>query len=256
MKIEIRNVSAWYDGRQVLDDVSFTMPSLAVTAIIGPSGTGKSTLLRIVNRLHEETRGTSMQGQVFLDGQAIYAPKVDSATIRRCAGMVFQTPNPFPNMTILENASSGLRFNGVRKRAVLDEAAERALRLVGLWDEIPERLHRPALGLSGGQQQRLCIARAISAEPDVLLMDEPCSALDPISTLAIEALLRDLAQTYTIVVVTHNLQQAARVSDATVFLASDQPGGPGQVVEVAPTVNLFTEPDDPRTEAYVTGRLG
>jgi phosphate transport system ATP-binding protein len=256
MQIDIRRIGAWFDGRQVLDDVSFTVPALSITALIGRSGSGKSTLLRIINRLHEEIRGARIEGQVLFDGQEIYAPGVDPATIRRSAGMVFQAPNPFPNMTILENASSGLRFNGVRKRAVLEEAAERVLRLVGLWDELPERLDRPAIGLSGGQQQRLCIARAIAAEPDVLLLDEPCSALDPISTLAIEALLRELSATYTIVVVTHDLQQAARVSDTTVFLATERVGGPGRVVEVSPTVNLFTKPEDPRTEAYLTGLPG
>ncbi|MCU1494056.1 MAG: phosphate transporter, ATPase subunit [Acidimicrobiaceae bacterium] len=256
MEIEVRQVSAWFDDQLVLEDVSFTVPSLSVTALIGPSGSGKSTLLRVINRMHEETRGSRLEGQVLLDGEEIYAPRVDPATLRRSAGMVFQAPNPFPNMTILENASSGLAFNGVRKRSVLEHAAERVLRLVGLWEEIPDRLRRPAVGLSGGQQQRLCIARAIAVEPDVLLMDEPCSALDPISTLAIEALLKELSATYTIIVVTHDLQQAARVSDSTVFLSNNRAGGPGRVIEVSPTVKLFTEPKDARTEAYLTGRLG
>jgi len=221
-----------------------------VTAIIGPSGSGKSTFLRCLNRMHELVPGARVEGQVLIDGQDIYAPGVDPVLIRRRVGMVFQKPTPFPTMSIYENVAAGLRLAGERNRRKLDEVVERSLRAAALWDEVKDRLHKPGTALSGGQQQRLCIARALAVEPEVLLMDEPASSLDPASTLRIEELARELAKEITIVIVTHNMQQAARVSDFTAFLLN------GELVEYGPTDQIFTKPKDPRTEDYITGRFG
>ncbi|HWC40311.1 MAG TPA: phosphate ABC transporter ATP-binding protein, partial [Acidimicrobiales bacterium] len=225
-------------------------------ALIGPSGCGKSTFLRTLNRMHEVVTGAGVSGQVLLDGDDIYAQGVDPTAVRRTVGMVFQRPNPFPTMSIRDNVTAGMKLNGQRRRHELDETTERALRQTGLWDEVSKRLGDNAGGLSGGQQQRLCIARAIAVEPAVLLMDEPCSALDPISTLIIEDLIGELKDSYTIVIVTHNLQQAARVSDSTGFFTINEAGDPGHLVEIGPTSQIFTKPSEERTEAYITGRFG
>ncbi len=221
-----------------------------VTAIIGPSGCGKSTLIRCINRMHEEVRGARVEGKVLFDGIDIYAPDVDPVEIRRRIGMVFQRANPFPTMTVFDNAVAGLRLNGRLGKGELQDRAERSLRAAGLWDEVKDRLNEPGARLSGGQQQRLCIARALAVEPEVLLMDEPASALDPASTLRIEELIEELKEDYTVVIVTHNMQQAARVSEWTLFMLY------GEVVEFGPTTKMFTRPDDKRTEDYVTGRFG
>jgi len=255
-RIDVDGVSAWFGPHQVLADVSLAVAASQVTALIGPSGCGKSTFIRILNRLHEVVTGASIKGQVRLDGQDIYANGQDATAVRRSIGMVFQRPNPFPTMSIRDNVVAGVRLNGSSSSAEMDGTAERSLRLVGLWDEVRNRLGKPGVGLSGGQQQRLCIARAIAVKPDVLLMDEPCSSLDPSSTLAIEDLIAELKGRYTIVIVTHNMQQAARVSDTTAFLTITEAGEPGRLVEVGPTSQIFTRPSDPRTEAYITGRFG
>jgi phosphate transport system ATP-binding protein len=222
----------------------------AVTAIIGPSGCGKSTFIRCLNRMHEEIRGARVSGKVLFDGQDIYSPDVDPVEIRRRIGMVFQKANPFPTMSILDNAVAGLKLTGGLSRSELRERGEEALRAAGLWDEVKDRLSEPGAKLSGGQQQRLCIARALAVEPEVLLMDEPASALDPASTLRIEELIEELKEQYTVIIVTHNMQQAARVADWTMFMLL------GEVVEFGPTRKIFTSPDDRRTEDYVTGRFG
>ena len=222
----------------------------SVTAVIGPSGCGKSTFIRCLNRMHEEVHGARVAGKVLFEGQDIYGSDVDPVEVRRRIGMVFQKPNPFPTMTVLDNSVAGLRLAGGLGRAELKERGEQALRAAGLWDEVSHRLNEPGSKLSGGQQQRLCIARALAVEPEVLLMDEPCSALDPASTLRIEELIEELKSDYTVVIVTHNMQQAARVADWTVFMLA------GQVVEYGPTRKIFTRPDDRRTEDYVTGRFG
>lgn len=255
-RLEASNVSAWFGGHQAIADVSLTIEPKQITALIGPSGCGKSTFLRTLNRMHEVAPGTRVEGTVRLDGQDIYGADADVVDIRRAIGMVFQRPNPFPTMSIRDNVVAGLRLTGVRDKRRLDDVAERALRQVGLWEEVKDRLARPGTGLSGGQQQRLCIARAIAVDPDVLLMDEPCSALDPISTLIIEDLMAELRNHYTVVIVTHNMQQAARVSELTAFFSIEGPGLPGRLVEVSPTSDMFTSPSDPRTEAYITGRFG
>jgi phosphate transport system ATP-binding protein len=222
----------------------------SVTAIIGPSGCGKSTLIRCLNRMHEEVRGARVEGKVLFDGRDIYAPETDPVDVRRRIGMVFQRPNPFPTMSIFDNAVAGLRLGTTMRRSELQERAEAVLIAAGLWDEVKDQLGEPGGKLSGGQQQRLCIARALAVEPEVLLMDEPASALDPASTLRIEELIQELKATYTVVIVTHNMQQASRISDWTVFMLY------GEVVEFAPTQKVFTNPDDRRTEDYVTGRFG
>jgi len=222
----------------------------SVTAVIGPSGCGKSTFIRCLNRMHEEVHGARVAGKVLFDGQDIYGSDVDPVEIRRRIGMVFQKPNPFPTMSVLDNSVAGLRLAGGLGRADLKERGEQALRAAGLWDEVSHRLNEAGSKLSGGQQQRLCIARALAVEPEVLLMDEPCSALDPASTLRIEELIEELKSDYTVVIVTHNMQQAARVADWTMFMLA------GQVVEYGPTRKIFTRPDDRRTEDYVTGRFG
>ena len=244
------DLNAWFGTNLVLRDVSMTAQPQAVTAVIGPSGCGKSTFIRCLNRMHEEVRGAGASGKVLFDGQDIYGPDVDPVDIRRRIGMVFQRPNPFPTLTVLDNAVAGLKLAGRMTRPELRERGERALRAAGLWEEVKDRLGEPGGKLSGGQQQRLCIARALAVEPEVLLMDEPASALDPASTLRIEELIEELKEEYTVVIVTHNMQQAARVADWTMFLLS------GEVVEHGPTRKIFTQPDDKRTEDYVTGRFG
>ncbi len=255
-RIETAAVSAWFGARKAIEGITLSIEPKQVTALIGPSGSGKSTFIRTLNRLHEVVPGARMEGSVLVDGEDIYRPGIDPTEVRRTVGMVFQRANPFPTMSIRDNVAAGLRLNGVRNRRDLDDAVERSLRLAGLWDEVSDRLDRPGVGLSGGQQQRLCIARAIAVEPEILLMDEPCSALDPVSTLTIEALIAELKDDYTIVIVTHNMQQAARVSDTTAFFTVSGAGQPGRLVEVGPTDKIFTRPDDERTEAYITGRFG
>ncbi len=255
-RIDVEGVSAWFGPLLAVEDISLTIEPKQVTALIGPSGCGKSTFIRTINRMHEVTPGARMEGSVRLDGDDIYAPGIDAIAVRRSIGMVFQRPNPFPNMSIRDNVAAGIRLTSRRRRANLDEIVRSALEAVGLWNEVSNRLGRPAGGLSGGQQQRLCIARAIAVEPDVLLMDEPCSSLDPVSTLTIEDLIFELKDHYTILIVTHNMQQAARVSEVTAFFTVAGPGEPGRLVEVGPTSTMFTKPSDARTEAYITGRFG
>lgn len=251
--LEARGVHAWFGDRMVLEDMSLDFWSGTVTALIGPSGCGKSTFIRTLNRMHEFIPGAAMAGQVLLNGKDVYAPGTDVTKIRLKIGMVFQKPNPFPSMTISENVLAGLKLAQIKadnKDDLLEECLERA----GLWGEVKDRLGAYGGSLSGGQQQRLCIARSLAVRPEVLLMDEPCSALDPGSTLKIEETISHLASTMTIIIVTHNMQQAARVSDYTAFFLSD--GGPGKMVEVGPTGEIFSRPKDKRTENYVTGRFG
>ncbi|HLZ37309.1 MAG TPA: phosphate ABC transporter ATP-binding protein PstB [Mycobacteriales bacterium] len=255
-RIDVSDLSAFYGQHAAVADVSLTVEPHTVTAFIGPSGCGKSTLLRSLNRMHEVVPRARVEGKVLLDEEDIYGPQVDAVAVRRVIGMVFQRPNPFPTMSIYDNVAAGLRLNGVRDRRTLDEVVERSLRGANLWTEVRDRLDRPGAGLSGGQQQRLCIARAIAVEPEVLLMDEPCSALDPISTLAIEDLMLELKDRYTIVIVTHNMQQAARVSDVTAFFTIEGPGEPGRLIEIDDTKRIFTNPSEKRTEDYITGRFG
>ena len=255
-RIEASGVTAYFGSHKAIEEISLAIEPKQVTALIGPSGCGKSTFIRTLNRMHEVVPGARMEGKVLLDGEDIYAEGVSATEVRRSIGMVFQRPNPFPTMSIRDNVAAGLKLNGVRARSALDDAVERSLRMAGLWDEVSTRLGKPGAGLSGGQQQRLCIARAIAVEPEVLLMDEPCSALDPVSTLTIEDLITDLKDEYTIVIVTHNMQQAARVSDVTAFFNISGPGEPGRLVEMGATSKIFTKPDDGRTEAYITGRFG
>jgi phosphate transport system ATP-binding protein len=253
--IEIEGLSAFYGERRAIGDLTLTIPANTVTAVIGPSGCGKSTFVRCLNRMHETVPGARAEGVVRVDGQDIYAPGTTAATIRQRIGMVFQRPNPFPSMSIFDNAVAGLKLAGVRDRALLRTVAESALRRAALWDEVSAKLDAPAGALSGGQQQRLCIARTIAVEPEIVLFDEPASALDPISTLKIEELMQDLAASFTIVVVTHNMQQAARVSDQTAFMLADDERT-GRLVEYGPTEQMFTAPSDRRTEDYITGRFG
>ena len=255
-RIDVTNLSAWYGARQAIEDVTLHLEANKVTAIIGPSGCGKSTLIRCLNRMHEVVPGARANGSVTLDDTDIYASGIDPAAVRRLVGMVFQRPNPFPTMSIYQNVAAGYTLNGRAPRKTLDQIVERSLTGAGLFDEVKDRLDAPASGLSGGQQQRLCIARAIAIEPNVLLMDEPCSALDPSATLRIEDLIRDLREHYTIVLVTHNMQQAARVADTTVFMLAEEAGAPGRLIEHGATDSIFTRPSDPRTEAYITGRFG
>ncbi|MBF5046381.1 phosphate ABC transporter ATP-binding protein [Aggregicoccus sp. 17bor-14] len=247
-KIQVEQLDAWFRQSQVLRKVSLDVPVHSVLAIIGPSGCGKSTFLRCLNRMHELVPGGRAAGRVLVEGQDLYAGDVDPVQLRRRVGMVFQRPNPFPTMSIFDNVASGLRLNGIRGRT--EETVERCLRQAALWDEVKDRLDSGAMGLSGGQQQRLCIARALAVEPEVLLMDEPASALDPIATAKIEELIHELKATYTIAIVTHNMQQAARVSDRTAFFYM------GELVECGRTEQIFTNPRERRTEDYVTGKFG
>jgi phosphate transport system ATP-binding protein len=256
-RMDAKNLDIYYGKFLAVSEVSFTINPRSVTAFIGPSGCGKSTVLRTLNRMHEVIAGARVDGTVLLDGEDIYAHSVDPVDVRRTIGMVFQRPNPFPTMSIYDNVAAGIRLqSGRRKKSELDGIVERSLRHANLWDEVKDRLNKPGAGLSGGQQQRLCIARAIAVEPQVLLMDEPCSALDPISTLAIEDLIQQLKETYTIVIVTHNMQQAARVSDRTAFFNLAGVGKPGQLVEMDDTEKIFSNPADRRTEDYISGRFG
>jgi len=255
-RLDVTDVDIYYGSFKAVEGVTLGIEPRTVTAFIGPSGCGKSTVLRTLNRMHEVIPGGRVEGRVTLDGQDLYAADVDPVAVRRTIGMVFQRPNPFPTMTIFDNVVAGLRLNGVKHKATLDEVAERSLRGANLWEEVKDRLDKPGAGLSGGQQQRLCIARAIAVEPRVLLMDEPCSALDPISTLAIEDLIETLKAAYTIVIVTHNMQQAARVSDTTAFFNLAGIGQPGKLVESGPTETIFTSPKERATEDYISGRFG
>ena len=255
-RIEASNVSAYYGSFKAIDNISMTVEPKTITALIGPSGCGKSTFLRSINRMHEVLPDARIEGRLTIDDQNIYDADVDVTAVRRMIGMVFQRPNPFPTMSIYENAVAGLKLNGVKKKSLLDEAAERSLRSANLWDEVKDRLDRPGAGLSGGQQQRLCIARTIAVEPQVVLMDEPCSALDPISTLAIEDLISELKERFTIVIVTHNMQQAARVSDRTAFFNLAAVGQPGKLIEIDDTERIFSNPSVQATEDYISGRFG
>ncbi len=254
-RIEALGLSCYYGNHKAVENVTMVIEPKAVTALIGPSGCGKSTFLRSLNRLHEVIPGAHITGQVLLDDRDIYAPGVDPVALRRSVGMVFQRPNPFPTMSIYDNVAAGLKLGGSKGKD-LDVVVERALTGAHLWAEVKDRLKKPALALSGGQQQRLCIARAIAVEPEVLLMDEPCSALDPISTLAIEDLIAELKDRYTIVIVTHNMQQASRVSETTGFFTLAGAGQPGVLVEYDATSRIFSVPSDKRTEDYITGRTG
>ncbi len=256
-RIDGKNLNIYYGKFLAVSDCTFVIEPRSVTAFIGPSGCGKSTVLRTLNRMHEVIPGAHVQGEVLLDGDDIYANDVDPVDVRRTIGMVFQRPNPFPTMSIYDNVVAGRKLQGGRMRkSELDGIVEKSLRSANLWEEVKDRLSKPGAGLSGGQQQRLCIARAIAVEPQVLLMDEPCSALDPISTLAIEDLIQTLKEQYTIVIVTHNMQQAARVSQRTAFFNLSAAGKPGQLVEMDDTETIFSNPHDRRTEDYISGRFG
>jgi phosphate transport system ATP-binding protein len=255
-RIEAVGVTAHYGSFKAIEDINLTVEPKSVTALIGPSGCGKSTFLRSVNRMHEVLPGARVEGKLTIDAQNIYDPDVDVTAVRRMIGMVFQRPNPFPTMSVFDNVVAGLRLNGVRKKSTLQDAGEQALRSANLWDEVKDRLNKPGAGLSGGQQQRLCIARTIAVEPQVVLMDEPCSALDPISTLAIEDLMFKLKDRYTIIIVTHNMQQAARVSDRTAFFSIERTGDPGRLIEYNDTQKIFSNPSVKKTEDYITGRFG
>ncbi len=249
-RVRVENLHAYFGRTHAVRGLSIGIVTNRITAIIGPSGCGKSTFLRCLNRMHEVVPGAHMEGRVLVDGEDIYAPAVDPVEVRRRIGMVFQRPNPFPTMSIYDNVIAGLRLSGIRDHRMLDEVVEWSLRQAVLWDEAKDVLGKPGTSLSGGQQQRLCIARALAVQPEVLLMDEPASALDPASTLKIEELAKTLRETLTIVIVTHNMQQAARVSDSTAFMLS------GELIEYGPTAEIFTRPKDQRTEDYITGRFG
>jgi phosphate transport system ATP-binding protein len=248
VRISVETLHAGFGTHEVLKGLRLKIRSRSLTAIMGPSGCGKSTFIRCLNRLHEEVPGAWIRGSVRLDRVDLLS--VDPVELRRRVGMVFQRPNPFPTFSIYDNVAVGLRLNGMRKRAFLDERVEKSLRRAALWDEVKDRLDKPGTSLSGGQQQRLCIARALAVEPEILLLDEPCSALDPVATERVEALLSDLKRDFTLVMVTHNIQQAARVADRTVFLLM------GEVVEEGPTPEMFAAPKDPRTESFISGRFG
>ena len=253
--ISLANVEAFYRTFRAVNNVSLEVQPRAVTALIGPSGCGKSTLLRTINRMHETLPGANVKGSITLDGIDLYDSAVDAVRVRRVIGMVFQKPNPFPTMSIYENVAAGLRLLGRTPKSELDGVVEASLRRAALWDEVKEKLKQPGTSLSGGQQQRLCIARAVAVQPRVLLMDEPCSALDPVATLKIEDLIRELAAEYTIVIVTHNMQQASRVSDSTAFFSMDE-NRAGYLVETGATATIFTSPKESLTESYVAGRFG
>ena len=252
--LEAQHLAVYYNGRPAIEGISLKIPRRRITAIIGPSGCGKRTLLRCFNRMNDLIPSARVTGRVLFEGVDLYGPDVDVVEVRRRIGMVFQKPNPFPK-SIYENVAFGPRIQGIRDRRRLDEIVERCLRAAALWDEVKDKLHQNALTLSGGQQQRLCIARALATEPEVLLMDEPASALDPIATMKIEDLMRELAREYTIVIVTHNMQQAARVSDYTAFMLAGEERV-GRLIEFGPTQQIFTRPRDRRTEDYITGRFG
>jgi len=249
--IEVRNLSSWFGDHQVLRGITMDIRRNTVTSVMGPSGCGKSTFIRCLNRMHDLTQGFRMEGEVIFDGKNIVSERVDPVLLRRKVGMVFQQPNPFPRMSVFDNVAVGLRLNGRRKsRGEIADVVEKSLRMAALWDELKDHLDRAGSSLSGGQQQRLCIARALAVEPEVLLMDEPCSALDPVSTAKIEELIEDLSEKYTIVVVTHNMQQAARISDQVAFFLL------GELIEMDKSSKIFTNPSDRRTEEYITGRFG
>jgi phosphate transport system ATP-binding protein len=255
--IDVSELDIYYGSFKAVEGVTMSIAAKSVTALIGPSGCGKSTFLRSINRMHEVIPGATVQGTVSVDGQNLYGNGVDPVDVRRQIGMVFQRPNPFPTMSIHANVLAGIRLNSKRvNKRTGDEIVERALRGANLWNEVKNRLGKPGAGLSGGQQQRLCIARAIAVQPQVLLMDEPCSALDPISTAAIEDLIYELRSDYTIVIVTHNMQQAARVSEDTAFFNLAEAGKPGRLIEMGPTADMFRAPKDKRTEDYISGRFG
>ena len=247
---QVKDLSIWYGEKRAIESVTLDIAANAVTAIIGPSGCGKSTFLRALNRMHELTPKTRMEGTVLLNGEDLYSSTVDPTIVRRRVGMIFQKSNPFPTMTIGENVIVGLRLNGVRDQKFLNERLEQSLRMAALWDEVKDDLHKPGTSLSGGQQQRLCIARTLAVEPEVVLMDEPCSALDPIATAKIEELIHALKARYTIVTVTHNMQQAGRISDYTAFMYL------GRLIEFGPTTKIFMNPNEKQTEDYITGRFG
>ena len=255
-RIDVSGLNAYYGSFLAVEDISMTVEPRSVTAFIGPSGCGKSTFLRTLNRMHEVTPGGRVEGKVLLDDENLYGAGIDPVAVRREVGMVFQRPNPFPTMSVYDNVAAGLKLNGSYKKSELDDIVEKSLRGANLWNEVKDRLARPGSGLSGGQQQRLCIARAIAVEPDVLLMDEPCSALDPISTLAIEDLIGELKERFTIVIVTHNMQQAARVSDRTAFFNVAGTGEPGRLIEMDDTRTMFSQPSVQATEDYISGRFG
>ena len=255
-RIDVKDLNVYYGSFKAVEDVSMSVEPRTVTAFIGPSGCGKSTFLRTLNRMHEVIPGGRVEGTVALNGRDLYSKEMDPVAVRRTVGMVFQRPNPFPTMSIADNVAAGLKLNGEKNKKKLAEAVEKSLRGANLWNEVKDRLDKPGAGLSGGQQQRLCIARAIAVEPQVLLMDEPCSALDPISTLAIEDLIEEIKQNYTIVIVTHNMQQAARVSDRTAFFNLAATGKPGRLVEMDETAKIFSNPTEKATEDYISGRFG
>jgi phosphate transport system ATP-binding protein len=256
-RIEVRDLNVFYGDFKAVEDVTLAMEPRSVTAFIGPSGCGKSTFLRTLNRMHEVIPGAHVEGEVLIDGNDLYQDGVDPVLVRRQVGMVFQRANPFPTMSIRDNVLAGVRLNARRmSKSDSDDLAEKSLRGANLWNEVKDRLDRPGMGLSGGQQQRLCIARAIAVSPEVLLMDEPCSALDPISTLAIEDLIEELKKEYTIVIVTHNMQQASRVSDRTAFFNIAGTGKPGKLIEYDDTATMFSNPTVQATEDYVSGRFG
>ncbi len=255
-RIDVQDLDVYYGTFKAVEDVTMTVEPRSVTAFIGPSGCGKSTVLRTLNRMHEVIPGARVEGKVLLDDQDLYAKNMDPVTVRRTVGMVFQRPNPFPTMSIFDNVAAGLRLNGVKDKRTLSQTVEESLRGANLWKEVKDRLDKPGAGLSGGQQQRLCIARAIAVSPQVLLMDEPCSALDPISTLAIEDLINQIKTQYTIVIVTHNMQQAARVSDRTAFFNLAATGKPGKLIEIDRTQKIFSNPGEQATEDYISGRFG
>jgi phosphate transport system ATP-binding protein len=249
-KIRTENLSAWYGNKNAIKDISMEIKSNAVTAIIGPSGCGKSTLIRCFNRMHELVPSATVSGKVFLDGVDVYSKDIDPVAVRRRVGMVFQKPNPFPTMSIFDNVAAGLKLNGIKDKKKLNEVVRKGLEQAGLWDEVKDELKKTGTALSGGQQQRLCIARALAVEPEVILMDEPCSALDPVATAKIEELIIALKREYTVVIVTHNMQQAARVSDYTAFLYL------GKLIEYTETTTLFSTPREELTERYITGKFG
>ena len=249
-KITVENLSAWFGAKQALHNINLGIQENRITAIIGPSGCGKSTFIRCLNRMHEVVPGAKVSGNVLVDGRDIYKDNIDPVDIRRCIGMVFQKPNPFPTMSIYDNVAAGLKLGGVKDKNILDMAVEESLKKAALWDEVKNDLNKSGVSLSGGQQQRLCIARALAVEPEVILFDEPCSALDPISTSKIEDLMLELKEKYTIVIVTHNMQQAARVSDYTAFFLY------GKLIEFGETNQVFKKPKEKSTEDYIIGRFG